>query len=264
MLRRRQGFTLVEMLVVIAIIIILAAILFPAFIRAREKAQQTRCVNQMKQWGAAVELYEDDYEGAVCPVSVGSGQPGQETGATASIFYGYMWADLLNPYTRALKKGSEAGRATGQGELMNCPSAPMEQMTSGNAWQGYKTYGYNPYLTRTTTTTDARYPSLTLRLTETANYQMGHPLDPAMEGKDPGYVGGSWYAPLPDGFAKGYRFKLYAPGWHNGMNTVLWVDGHVSTLDWQKVMQTDNCRGTTTDVNTWCRLQPKDGTTPES
>ena len=57
---RRSAFTLVEILVVLAIIGILAAILFPAFSRAQESARQTNCASNLQQIGLAVRQYYQD------------------------------------------------------------------------------------------------------------------------------------------------------------------------------------------------------------
>jgi prepilin-type N-terminal cleavage/methylation domain-containing protein/prepilin-type processing-associated H-X9-DG protein len=58
----RRAFTLIELLTVIAIIAILAAILFPAFAKAREKAQQTSCTSNLKQLSLGILMYTQDYD----------------------------------------------------------------------------------------------------------------------------------------------------------------------------------------------------------
>ena len=57
----QKGFTLLELLVVIAVIAILAALLLPALSRAKSTAQAVACLNHLKQWGLATQLYVEDH-----------------------------------------------------------------------------------------------------------------------------------------------------------------------------------------------------------
>ncbi len=59
----RCGFTLIEMLVVMALIAIFTAILFPVFTQVREKARQRVCGSNLQQIGTAAALYRQDYDG---------------------------------------------------------------------------------------------------------------------------------------------------------------------------------------------------------
>lgn len=68
----RRAFTLIELLVVIAIIAILAALLLPALQRARQKAQAVSCLNNLKEWGLATQLYVADHEDYLPPEGFGS------------------------------------------------------------------------------------------------------------------------------------------------------------------------------------------------
>ncbi len=58
--QRQGGFTLVELLVVVAVITILAVLLTPVLAQAREKARQARCMSNLRQIAVAMALYVDD------------------------------------------------------------------------------------------------------------------------------------------------------------------------------------------------------------
>jgi len=81
-----KAFTLVEILVVIAIIAILAAILFPVFARARENARRSSCQSNLKQIGIATMQYLQDYD---------------ERYMVVDHDIGYTWFDPLQPYIKS-------------------------------------------------------------------------------------------------------------------------------------------------------------------
>ncbi len=60
--RARPAFTLVELLVTIALIMMLSSLLFPVFTAARERARESVCRSNLRQFGLAMGMYWQDYE----------------------------------------------------------------------------------------------------------------------------------------------------------------------------------------------------------
>jgi len=81
----RRGFTLIEVLVVIAIIAVLTAILFPVFAQAKAAAKKTSCASNTKQLALGVLMYSDDNDDVLPPTQNAAG---------------VLWLDLVEPYVR--------------------------------------------------------------------------------------------------------------------------------------------------------------------
>jgi len=98
-MRKTTGFTLVELLVVIAIIAIIAAILFPVFAKVRLKAQQASDLSNTKQIGLALMQYVQDYDECVVLNNNNTGNPDR----FGSPGWGYWldWQALLQPYIKS-------------------------------------------------------------------------------------------------------------------------------------------------------------------
>jgi len=65
--RQARAFTLVELLVVVAIVGVLAALFTPALSKAKAKVRSAVCLNNLKQWGLATTLYAADHDDLLPP-----------------------------------------------------------------------------------------------------------------------------------------------------------------------------------------------------
>ena len=100
MTRRNRAFTLIELLIVITIIAILAAILFPVFARAREKARQVKCASNLRQLGLAFGMYVQDWD-EMYLAGRGYSLPNVFTGSGTAVVNEYRrWPYHLYPYVR--------------------------------------------------------------------------------------------------------------------------------------------------------------------
>lgn len=89
---RRRGLTLIELIVVLAVLALLLAFLLPAIQRSRESARRTQCWNQLKQLGLGLHNYHDTYN---------TFPPGYVM-SVDGVYHGWGWELLLTPFLYAM------------------------------------------------------------------------------------------------------------------------------------------------------------------
>ena len=84
----RKLFTLIELLIVIAIIAVLAALLLPALNKARERARTTTCINNSKQIGSGINMYTGDFNDQLPATITTIMKPTEEPRSISEYFNG--------------------------------------------------------------------------------------------------------------------------------------------------------------------------------
>ncbi len=207
----KRGFTLIELLVVIAIIAILAAILFPVFARAREKARQASCINNLKQLGLAFLQYAQDYDECL---------PLLRTYTSAGTIY-YPW--VLEPYHRNWQLWYCPSRDKSDGVGQYGLPCSIYKQTRMNSASGENSPGC-PY-GRPVKLAELRTPAETPLLAECASIWRDNP------SYAKNTVGS--YRAMP------YEMSAWRGGWghyaapHNDARNILCCDGHAKAYAWQ-------------------------------
>ncbi|BCM91854.1 hypothetical protein IAD21_03731 [Abditibacteriota bacterium] len=98
-MRCHLAFTLIELLIVIAIIALLAAILFPVFARARENARRASCQSNLKQIGLGIIQYAQDYDERLPFFFYGANGDASDPATVANARY--KWMDAIFPYIKS-------------------------------------------------------------------------------------------------------------------------------------------------------------------
>lgn len=191
--RRATGFTLIEVLIVMAVIALLSALLLSAFTQVREKARMATCSSNLRQIGLAMRLYVQDYRGIYPDVTF----PPAPVRLCA-------WPDRIISYVKTP-------------QVFWCPSFPQGEYRPGCAAPNEAednlafdgSYAANALISRLN---EARIPTPSQTIT-------------VLDGK------GKWVNPISDPITapqdlivRGMELR------HNGGNNCLFADGHVKWL----------------------------------
>lgn len=230
--RRTAGFTLIELMIVVAIIGILAGLMTGAIGYVQDSARRNECLNNLRQWGGAMSMYLDEHRSRTFPT--------YETTLTSDT----AWFNVLPPYlertanTMSYKEMAAQNRAIphpGEGSkgIFLCPS---DQTSSDEMDQNayYSSYTMNTWVNdgsntkpRTARLRDSqlKFPSSFVVMSETCHGEQG--------GVDP--------STLVDETTGDSAFR------HNKSINLLFADGHASTharsAIWQQGMDRETNLG---------------------
>jgi prepilin-type N-terminal cleavage/methylation domain-containing protein len=232
----RPAFTLVEMLVVIAIIAILAGLLLPALAKAKEHGKRAKCMSNLHQIHTAVMMYVDENEDVMYNVDGDIPNHGQWTSNPRSPV-------VLNPNHQRAYWGVAYYEYVGRTrEVFRCPSARVvdewreDGLTYPNDFWLDSSYGINQYLVKPYDTTKRKPQGINALLFPGSTILAQDSAEQKMEGSDDSWglfpgrseILTQWKYDLA-GLYPGRRMDME---WfrHGGKGNALFLAGNVSSF----------------------------------
>lgn len=210
----RRGFSLVELLTVIAIIGVLAAILIPVVGSMREKARASQCAANLRTWGNATGLYVADNNGHL-PASVFGTTKIDNVESMATDAYSGLIRYVMPPNHSTQKWGFNSN------DMADYMCSNRDNAGNNMKWG---TYGFNVYPSRLPMATISK-PSRLVWATELAD-------------------GKRW---LDFGTLASHLFACQTKP-HGNTSNVLYLDGHVSAQNVADLFRADLTRDTSSYV----------------
>jgi prepilin-type N-terminal cleavage/methylation domain-containing protein len=218
--RAAEGFTLVELLVVVAVIAILAALLLPVLSTARGKARRATCLNNLRQINLGVRMYSDDSHDA-------SPSPGPaaatNTANVSSLYAGYK--ELIKGYVGV------KGESSPRDKLFACPAdgffpnfvtnGPPPMRYVHESFHDLAFSGHSSYLFNGGDNVTRHFGKFSVTLPGLAGVKLSsikHPGRTVLIAEYSSSVPWSWHDPSP--------LLMF----NDAMNVVSFADGHVSFI----------------------------------
>lgn len=225
------GFTLVEMLLAVAIVGILATIIVPVVGKMRQNAQSSRCVSGMRSIGTAVQTFVVENDGRY---------PVADTAATSddkSTRLGH-WYVQIAPYLGAnfpTNANEQSKQSVRLGYPIGCPSAPMfdaandvKSIGSSYGWTSVSISGQMPRLQHGPLVTEIINPGNTIMISERWGKNTNNSRDFNWNVRPPNQ--GSPAAMDSDQTSNGAADPGTLRVSHGGQSHFLFFDGHVEKM----------------------------------
>jgi prepilin-type N-terminal cleavage/methylation domain-containing protein len=257
---RPLGFTLVELLVVVAIIAVLISLLMPSLANAKKQAQSTACLSNLRQMAIGTNSYCADFQDAA-PAwgfsTIGSGTP---TGFNPVTDF---WTVTLAPYVGASQfawNGPTQAQSTLYQAMVKCYFCPLnDRVDMSNSW--YEQYPWTYALSALSSCPDAyavyqhqgKYGYLKSNKVSGSGFVL---FVDCVPGDRCGYP---WYAGGSSGYNDSYQmlaFRHGQTGTPSAKINVDFLDGHAETLKGPDYLATTPDRFTASQYGFWMAPSP--------